>query len=259
MPSPFPGMNPYLEHRDFWPETHQWLINAIVELLASQLAPKYAVSFNKEVYLTTPEKELSVGLPDVVVQRKLNTKHTSSNVAVAVAAEPAKVTIPMPVEVTHNYLEIREVTSKRVVTAIEILSPVNKRSGPGREKYQRKRQRIFGSLTHLVEIDLLRSGKPMSLVAGEMKTDYRILVSRSDTRPTADMYAFNVRDSIPLFPVPLQSGDAEPVVNLKDLLDIVYDRARYDVRVDYSVEPVPRLSDGDGAWADGLLKQLGLR
>jgi hypothetical protein len=99
----------------------------------------------------------------------------------------------------------------------------------------------------------------MPLVEGEANNDYRILVSRSDTRPTADMYAFNVQNQIPLFPVPLQPGDAEPVVNLKDLLDLVYDRARYDVRIDYSTEPVPRLSDGDVAWADGLLKELGLR
>lgn len=259
MPSPFPGMNPYLEHRDFWSQVHNWLIMIMAESLIPQLLPKYIVDTEREVYLTTPDKPLLVGLPDVVVQRKQNTGSTGSNVAVAVAAEPAKVTIPMPVEVRHNYLEIREISSKRVVTAIELLSPVNKRSGPGREKYERKRQRIFGSLTHFVEIDLLRSGKPMPLVEGEVKSDYRILVSRSDNRPTADMYAFNVRDKIPLFPVPLQSGDAEPVVDLKDLLDLLYDRARYDVRVDYSAEPVPRLSDGDGVWTDGLLKQLGPR
>jgi hypothetical protein len=259
MPSPFPGMNPYLEHRDFWSEIHDRFIVDIADNLIPQLVPKYIVSLNKEVYLTTPEGNLPVGLPDVTVQQKRNTRNRSSNVAVAVAAEPAKVRIPMPVEITHNYLEIKDAASKRVVTAIEILSPVNKRSGPGREKYLRKRQRIFGSLTNLIEIDLLRSAKPMPLVEGEANNDYRILVSRSDTRPTADMYAFNVQNQIPLFPVPLQPGDAEPVVNLKDLLDLVYDRARYDVRIDYSTEPVPRLSDGDAVWADGLLKELGLR
>lgn len=259
MPSPFPGMNPYLEHRDFWPEIHDRLIVDVADRLISQLVPKYIVSFNKEVYLTTPEEERSIGLPDVVVRGKPNTGSTGSNVAVAVTAEPERVTIPMPVEVTHNYLEIRERASKRVVTAIEILSPVNKRSGPGREKYERKRQRIFGSLTNLIEIDLLRSGKAMPLVEGEVKSDYRILVSRSECRPRADMYAFNVPDKIPLFPVPLQSGDAEPVVDMKDLLDLVYDRARYDVRVDYSAQAVPRLSDEDAVWADGLLKQLGVR
>jgi hypothetical protein len=259
MPSPFPGMNPYLEQRHFWPKVHNWLIMIMAESLIPQLLPKYIVDTEIEVYLTTPEEELSIGIPDVTVQQKTNTRNRSSNVAVAVAAEPAKVRIPMPVEITHNYLEIKDAASKRVVTAIEILSPVNKRSGPGREKYLRKRQRIFGSLTNLIEIDLLRSAKPMPLVEGEANNDYRILVSRSDTRPTADMYAFNVQNQIPLFPVPLQPGDAEPVVNLKDLLDLVYDRARYDVRIDYSTEPVPRLSDGDVAWADGLLKELGLR
>ncbi len=259
MPSPFPGMNPYLEHRDFWSKVHNWLIMIMAESLIPQLLPKYIVDTEIEVYLTTPEGEISVGLPDVTVQQKTNTRSRSANVAVAVAAESTKVTIPMPVEVTHSYLEVRETASKRVVTAIEILSPVNKRSGPGREKYQRRRQRTFVSLTNLVEIDLLRSAQPMPLVEGEVNSDYRILVSRSDTRPTADMYAFNVQNQIPLFPVPLQPGDNEPVVNLKDLLDLVYDRARYDLRIDYSTEPMPRLSDGDAVWADGLLKELELR
>ena len=259
MPSPFPGMNPYLEHRDFWSQVHNWLIMIMAESLIPQLLPKYIVDTEIEVYLTTPDRPLLVGLPDVTVSRKENSASTGSNVAVAVAAEPDRVTIPMPVEVRHNYLEIRETSSKRVVTAIEILSPVNKRSGPDREKYERKRQGIFGSLTNLIEIDLLRSGKPMPLVGARVKSDYRILVSRGECRPRADMYAFNVQDKIPLFPVPLQSGDGEPVVDIKDLLDLVYDRARYDVRVDYSAEPMPRLSDGDAVWADGLLKQLGLR
>ena len=99
----------------------------------------------------------------------------------------------------------------------------------------------------------------MRVVEGEIERDYRVLVSRSDRRPTAHMYAFNLQGQIPLFPLPLQPGDTEPVIDLKDLLDLVYDRARYDARVDYSGKPVPGLSDADAVWADDLLKQLGLR
>ncbi|MEQ8961940.1 MAG: DUF4058 family protein, partial [Coleofasciculus sp. C2-GNP5-27] len=33
MPSPFPGMNPYLENPELWPEVHHWLITAIAESL----------------------------------------------------------------------------------------------------------------------------------------------------------------------------------------------------------------------------------
>ena len=228
MPSPFPGMNPYLEHPNFWPEIHHWLITVMAESLIPQLLPKYIATINQQVYLTTPEDTLTVGIPDVTVRQNPEIKKTSANLGVTVAAEPAKVTLPMPVEVKHNYLEIKETASKRVVTAIEVLSPRHKQLGFDREKYELKRERIFSSITHLVEIDLLRSGKPMRVVQGEIESHYRVLVSRSDRRPTGDMYAFNLQGKIPLFPLPLQPGDTEPVIDLKDLLDLVYDRARYD-------------------------------
>ena len=41
MPSPFPGMNPYLEYPDRWPTVHNRLIVALADLLTPQLLPKY--------------------------------------------------------------------------------------------------------------------------------------------------------------------------------------------------------------------------
>ena len=93
----------------------------------------------------------------------------------------------------------------------------------------------------MVEIDLLRSGKPIALMAGDVASHCRILVSRSEQRPQADLYAFNLGDEIPLFPMPLKARDQEPIVNLHALLNQVYDRAGYEVVIDYTQEPVPAL------------------
>ncbi|HID51529.1 MAG TPA: DUF4058 family protein, partial [Anaerolineae bacterium] len=41
MPSPFPGMDPYLEDRAIWPDVHATLITYIREVLQPQLRPKY--------------------------------------------------------------------------------------------------------------------------------------------------------------------------------------------------------------------------
>ncbi len=258
MPLPFPGMDPYLEHPDRWPSVHSRLIVALADFLTPQLLPKYFVDIEQRIYLTAGQEKVVV-VPDVAVKSDRPSKNTGTNVAVAVAAEPVTVTVPMPEEVKRNYLEIKEAASKEVVTAIEILSPTNKRSGPGREKYERKRQQIFNSDTHLVEIDLLRSWESMLIFDCNLESDYRILVSRQQNRPQANLYGFQVRDRIPLFPVPLQPGDAEPVIDLHDLLNQIYDRARYDLKIDYSITPAPRLSEVDAAWADNLLKQQGLR
>lgn len=88
---------------------------------------------------------------------------------------------------------------------------------------------------------------------------YRILVCRGDCRPYADLYAFNLQDVIPSFPLPLRPGDTEPVVDLQRLLNKVYDISGYDLVIDYSREPVPPLSEADAAWADALLREKGLR
>jgi len=103
----------------------------------------------------------------------------------------------MPETVRQGYLEIREVATNEVITAIEILSPTNKLPGKGRQKYENKRQRVLGSLTHLVEIDLLCQGQPMPVYSNGVQSNYRILVSRENYRPQADLYTFNLRDPIP--------------------------------------------------------------
>ncbi|NEP46440.1 MAG: DUF4058 family protein, partial [Okeania sp. SIO2H7] len=137
--------------------------------------------------------------------------------------------------------------------------PANKRSGKGRKAYLTKRERVLTAKTHLVEIDLLRSGEPMPILDNDIKSDYRILVSRSDRRPLADLYRFNIRDAIPSFSLPLQSGDVEPVIDLQPLLDTVYDLGGFDTAVDYSKEATPRLSKADAQWTDALLKQQSFR
>jgi Protein of unknown function (DUF4058) len=71
------------------------------------------------------------------------------------------------------------------------------------------------------------------------KTDYRILVSRSAQRPLADLYDFSLRDAIPSFPLPLKPEDEEPIAHLQEIFAGVYDRAGYDLRLDYQADPPP--------------------
>jgi len=248
MPNPFPGMNPYLESPDFWPEVHHGLISMLQESLVPQLVPKYRVAIEKRIYELKGEQSLLVGIPDVSIVRNPTPRNSStSNVAVATRTAPIKVTLPMFEEVREAYLEIRDMASKEVVTVIEVLSPANKRPGKGREMYEENRDKVFGSRTNLVEIDLLRSYEPLPVFGNDIEGSYRILVSRGDCRPAADLYLFNLPDAIPAFPLPLRSGDVEPIVDLQALLNEVYDRAGYDFTLDYTPDPVPALSEPDAA------------
>ena len=244
-------MDPYLEHPEVWPGVHLLLISALAESLSPVLRPKYAVSVEVRLYETSGEQALLVGIPDAAIQRS---GQAGTTLTVAEPAnQPISVRLPIPESVRQGYLEIREAATRSVVAAVEILSPVNKRPGQGRQTYLTKRERILTSETHLVEIDLLRVWKPMPILMNEDQRDYRILVSRSEVRPAADLYSFNLQDAIPTFALPLAKGDSEPIINLKALLNQVYDRGAYDLKLDYSAAPVPPLSSAASAWAKAHL------
>jgi hypothetical protein len=167
--------------------------------------------------------------------------------------------VPVPDNVRETYLEIRETGTNYVLTVLEILSPTNKRPGRGRRLYEDKRLEILATRTHLVEVDLIRSGEPMPLINHAQESDYRILISRGDRRPNATLYPFGVRQPIPTFPLPLKTDDQEPQVDIGQILHDLYDRASYDLRLDYTSDPTPPLSAAEAAWAKQLLQKHGLR
>lgn len=260
MSYPFPGMNPYLEHPELFPGLHHLLISEIARFLSPQLRPKYRVAVEVRTYETSDENSLQVGIPDVTIRsRKTADDSTTTNVAVAEPnVEPVKVRIPIDLIIKEGYLEVREVGTEALITTIEILSPSNKRPGKGREKYLEKRKNVLETRTNLVEIDFLRKGEPMPIV-DNIESHYRILVYRGDARPVADLYAFYLQNVIPSFSLPLRDGDREPVINLQELLNQVYEIYDYDLVVDYNQEAVLALSEEDKSWVDAILKEKGLR
>lgn len=262
MPFPFPGMNPYLENPELWQEVHHILISLLAETLNPQLLPTYRVAIEKRVYDMSGEEALLVGIPDVTVSQSRRPAQTDSAMAIATpSSRPLTVAVPMPVEIREGYLEVREVATHAVVTVIEVLSPSNKRPGRGRDAYLHKRNQVLASATHLVEIDLLRAGDPMPTVGQAVKSDYRILISRGDRRPTAELYAFGLKETIPSFSLPLKPqpfGSApEPVIELDSLLQRVIERAGLDVVLDYQQSPIPALDETDATWLTQLLNEQG--
>ncbi|NJK53854.1 MAG: DUF4058 family protein [Leptolyngbyaceae cyanobacterium SU_3_3] len=256
MPSPFPGMNPYLEHPELWSEFHSRLIVAIADTIFPHLRPKYRVAVEKRVYQMMDDSSVLVGIPDVTIAKSLKTTDKkSSNLAIAAPpAKPITVNIPVPEEVHESYLEVREVATGEVITVIELLSPKNKRPGEGRKAYNTKRQQVFASSTHLVEIDLLRGSEPMPILGGKFLSDYRILVSRSELRPQAELYAFNLPEQIPAFVLPLRKGDIEPLIDLQSVIQDLFDRAGFDLAIDYTAQPVPPIAEADSDWVSALLQ-----
>ncbi|MBV9390186.1 MAG: DUF4058 family protein [Chroococcidiopsidaceae cyanobacterium CP_BM_ER_R8_30] len=252
--NPFPGMNPYLEQPELWHQVHNRLIVVIADILTPQIAPKYRVSIEERVY-TSVDDALMVGIADVAVANRSTTTGKGATLTAPKLAEPSKVRVPMPERVIERYLEVKSTQTKEVISVIELLSPKNKRSKEGRAAYENKRQKIFGSSTNLIEIDLLRLGEAMPIV-GMINRGYHILVSRSYSRPDADLYTFALQDPIPVFPVPLGEGEPEPVVDLQRLLNEVYERARFDLAIDYSQPLKPAPPPKEETWVREILKKV---
>ena len=261
MPSPFPGMDPYLENPEFWSEVHHRLITAIAINLAPPLRPKYQVAIEKRTYLAALEDNVMVGIPDATIysrqKENLQPPAQTSSYPTTTLPTPVQVEVPMLEEVREGYLEIRENATKQVITVVEVLSPKNKRSGEGRVAYESKRQKILMTATHLVEIDLLRGLPQMPILKFTDTSDYRILISRGNKRPISDLYAFDVKEQIPAFLLPLQPFDTEPILDLQRLLNEIYDQAGYDLRINYTQPPIPPLSKENASWANSLLREKG--
>ena len=251
-------MNPWLERPNLWGSIHARLVVALADDLNPRLRPTYQAEVEEMVYVVTTDNSESLGRPDVSVR---SVSEAQAVYAVPPLARPVIVETPQREEIKHRWLEIRDLPAKEVITVVEILSPVNKRPGEGREKYEEKRNNALASRAHLVEIDLLRAYGPMPVrwpgesQPGENQPgDYRLLVSRVGQRPRAELYPFTVRDPVPLFRLPLRADDDEPMINLGLLLQAMYARANYDLTIDYGLDPDPPLSPEDAAWAKEQLK-----
>jgi hypothetical protein len=259
MPSPFPGMNPYLESPQGWASVHHWLIGELAKSLGLSLPPNYYVVVEERVYEVNDMGSALIGVPDNAIARQASVPSSmmpaiQSNVATL--ALPTTVTLPMSIEFKEGYLEIRKAVSHQVITVIEVLSPANK-VGEGRLKYDEKRQNVLASRSHLVEIDLLRRGRPMDFSGASAPTHYRILVSRRQQRPQADLYGFNLQDDIPVFLMPLEAGDLELEIDLKPFIDTLYDLGRFHLQVDYgAMPPEPKLSEEEREWCDRILASI---
>jgi len=164
----------------------------------------------------------------------------------------------------ESYLEVRRREGKktRVVTSIEVLSPSNKAKGnPGRELYLAKQKTALSGETHLVEIDLLRSGTHTSAVPKELAEakagpfDYHVSIHRFDRLNDYLIYPIRMEERLPAIAIPLLPGDPDVSLDLQVAFDRAYDAGPYPREIDYSRDRVrPRLRPEQSAWAEKLIK-----
>jgi len=259
MPSPFPGMDPYLEKQSVWPDIHQRLITYISEALQSQIRPKYIARIGERVQLATAPQSY---VPDVLLVHPIHEAATRTYSTSSSADEPQRV-VYLDEERHVPYIEIVYRESGEVVTLIEVLSPTNK-VGDGRDQYLQKQQDLLDTKVSLVEIDLLGYGKDTILARNVVITEpadwrYMVNVSRPEQRRELELYAIPLKQRLPRCRIPLRPPDPDAVLDLPAVFTRCYDVGGYDLVIDYGQPPDVPLKDEEKSWVANLLQGKGLQ
>lgn len=260
MQCPFPGMDPYLERSEIWPDFHDSLIAYIREVLQPLLRPRYVAVTRDRLYVIESERPI---WPDVSVVR------TSAEVRTKDNRHAFQMDCDTPLVVEMFREEIREplihiiepAAGNRIVAAIEVLSPDNKVSGPGRDSYGQKREELWEAGAHLVEIDLLRGGQPTVRVSEEKLHDlprwrYLVAVTRC-WPPQYELYTWGIDRRVPRVSIPLGGEDADVALDLQTAYQRCWEAGPYPELLRYSAPPAGELDQDELALCRQLLNNAG--
>ena len=251
MPSPFPGMDPYLEGSE-WGTFHVEFSVEIRRQLSPKVRPKYHVLTMRRFITDVPEAIVVARrdvYPDAAVVKE------SPAVWQDDVPAPVQIATVMPTEIPHYVVEIRTAESRELVTTIEVLSPANKR-GQGYADFLEKRALILQSDVHLIEIDLLRQGRRVPMQEPLPEAPYYVFLSRAERRPILDVWPIQLTVRLPTVPVPLLTGDEDVWLDLQLAFDTVYDSVGYRDLLDYRRLAEIPLAGEAAEWAASFLREL---
>ncbi|HEY83722.1 MAG TPA: DUF4058 family protein [Chloroflexi bacterium] len=258
--SPFPGMDPYLEG-EWWQEFHHTLATEIRRMLMKTMPSRYVALLDKYYTIDYSGSSVAVTRQKRRVQPDLQLLQVKEAVAKyeTVAAPMLELLSPLPEEIPIIRIKIQDVAERRLVTVIEILSPANK-YGKGFEEYAEKRTALLQTETHLLEIDLLRKGRRIPLIGGELPpAPYYVFLSRSNRRPHTEVWPVQLRESLPAVPVPLLPPDPDVPLALQGAIEACFELVGYQRLLDYARPlPPPILEANDLIWVESITQTKGI-
>jgi hypothetical protein len=260
MPSPFPGMDPYVERAALWPDFHDSLIMSIRAMLQPLLKPKYAALTQDRLYVVEAERPI---YPDVSVVRTPIESAGADAVAVAEPDAPTMFELWRD-EIREPLIHIVEpAANNRVVTSIEVLSPSNKSPGEGRREYLLKREQLWRGGVNLIEIDLLRAGEPTVRLSEEKRKElkpWHYLVAVTRRWPSRqEVYEILLEKRLPRVAIPLTPDDKDVVLDLQAVFTRTWDEGPYPELLRYDGAPPTTLTPEQAVWCHERLQEAGYR
>ncbi|MFN0020979.1 MAG: DUF4058 family protein [Pirellulaceae bacterium] len=266
MPSPFPGMDPYLEHPAIFPGFHDRFIAYFSEAIQAALPAPYFADIGDRLWVEISDRFIG---PDVnILQSEDEPRDAPAETGGGLAIAVEAATRPLVIHVPHDehrepFVQIfSQVGGERLVTTVEVLSLANKTPGAhGHDLYRRKQQEIIYGQVHLVEIDLLRGGQHATAVPLERlrkkagKYDYHICTHRFDNLEDFFVYPVLLTEALPAISVPLLPGDGDVTINLQSIFYRCYETGPYARRIRYGESVIdPPLSAELSTWTAEILK-----
>lgn len=257
MPNPFPGMAPFLESPS-WSTVHANLVEEIARQLSIKVRPKYLAITCERVFIAIPDQVSPAGqsgrIPDdsVVAIDEGQLAHSARSASPSIVVEAL-----LPETITETYVEIRDAATRSLVTAIEVLSPTNKR-GDGLAEFRKKRLEFQRGTAHYLEIDLLRSGERFPMTGPLPSVSCFVFLSHADRRPHVTAWPISLNEPLPTIAIPLMSGDPDVALNLQQAWETIYDLFRYEFLVDHTRNPTVPLSAEQDRWAQACLRNSGV-
>jgi hypothetical protein len=233
-------MDPFIESRRIWSDFHLDLAAEIRAYLNARIQPGYyatAVTYVTYEVIEIAQSEPRAVSPDVSVWRT-DLRVPMPSAMMVIDPPAVQSMVPLEVAVRLARVEVHEAGTDTLVTAIEILSPINKRPGRERQKYLRKRRELLRSEVHVMELDLLRGGERSPLETALPPAPYYATLARADHRPHVDVWPMQLAARLPVLPVPLSTPDPDVPLDLGTIVSAVYERGGYATRIDYR-QPVP--------------------
>lgn len=261
MPSPFPGMDPWLEDSLRWPGVHHALITYLRDALNQALPERYIALIQERLVIEGGHRSI---FSDLDIRQTAGDARENGPGAIALC-DPPLLLEESEVEKREGFIEVVPVDDEtNVVTLIEVLSPSNKSPhSAGQRLYLKKQREVLDNSTSLLEIDLLRGGRyivgaPLELVAAHGNWDYLVSLSRAGLRGRWAAWPITLRQRLPRIAVPLLLEETDIPLDLQALLEKVWDLGGYSRILNYSRPPRPPLEDRDAAWAEDLLREKNL-
>ncbi len=268
MPCPFPGMDPYLEDSPFWQGFHNRFMTYLCDTLQPLLPEPYVATLEVRIVLERGSSPPGAAerIPDVEAVQVTPERGGVATLPRTAARAPAPGywIEDAAIETREALIHVLRLPKQSLITSLELLSPSNKRSGPGRTQYLAKQRQMLEAGVNLVEIDLLRAGRHTVAVSEarlQVLPNYHYLICTwNASRPEGfHVQPCTMRDPLPEISVPLHPQVGPLQVDLQALFTHTFGAGRLDRLLSplYAKPLRPRPAPGEGKWIQECLAAAG--